>query len=66
MGGLFGKPPTPKAPPAPPTLASDNIQLAGLRAKRAAASGGLLGGTFNVRGSPQIPTTAGTKTLLGA
>lgn len=64
--GLFGKPPKPKLPPEPPSLPSADVQLAGLRAKRAAAAGGLKGGTFNVTGSPQIPMTSGTKSLLGA
>lgn len=63
----FGKPPgIGKPPPPPPSLPSTDIQLAGLRAKRAAAAGGLLGGTFNVQGSPQVPMTTGTKTLLGS
>lgn len=66
MGFLAPKPPNIKPPVAPPSLASDSVQMAALRQKRAAASGGLLGGTRNVFGGAQMPSTSGDKTLLGA
>lgn len=65
-GGSIAPPPPPPAPLAPPTMASPQVNQAGIAARqRAAAAGGIMSNIATGPGGTTGPASITGKTLLG-